>query len=70
MKTITVISNVRDCVIELTHLDSDPGMWTVRHATRFLWFTKRLSSHWFNEEQQALAFANELKRDCDLRRAA
>ena len=62
MKKTTVISNARDCVIELTHRDTDPGTWIVRHATRFMWFKQRISSHWFNDESQALAFADELKQ--------
>jgi hypothetical protein len=68
MKTTTVISNARDCVIELTHRDSDPGVWIVRTWSKFMWFKKRISSAWFNEEQQALAFANELKQKYILER--
>lgn len=59
---IIVLSNVPDCVITLSHRDSDPGMWIVRLATRRMWFTKQISSHWFNDEGQALAFADSLKQ--------
>ena len=26
-----------------------------------MWFKKRISSHWFNDEHQAIAFACEMK---------
>jgi hypothetical protein len=61
---VTVISNVRDCLIELIHNDSDPAMWIVRHWTKLMWFKKRISSHWFNDRQQATIFANLMKKDC------
>lgn len=70
MKKVTVISNARECVIEMTHGDSDPGMWIIRHATRLMWFKKRISSHWFNDERQALAYADELKQKHALRQGA
>jgi hypothetical protein len=63
MKNVTVISNARDSFIELTHRDSDPGSWIVRRWTKFMWFKKRVSSDWFNDKQQALQFANEMKRE-------
>ncbi len=62
MKHITVISNERDCSIELTHHDSDQSTWIVRRWKKFLWFKKQISSDWFNDERQAIAFANELKQ--------
>lgn len=65
MKSVTVISNSRGCLIELTHRSSDPGSWIVTRWARFLWFRKRVSSDWFNDEQQALQFANKLKREDD-----
>jgi len=61
-KHITVILSARDCFIELIHRASDPGMWNVRRSKKILWFRKRISSTWFSGEQQALAFAVELKR--------
>jgi hypothetical protein len=62
MKNITVISNARDCTIEVTHRDSDPGTWVVRQFEKLIWFRKRISSDWFTDRQQALAFAEEMKR--------
>ena len=57
-----VISNARDCLVELIHRDSDPASWIVRRCKRVLWFKKRISSDWFIDEKQALEFANEIKR--------
>jgi len=62
MKSVNVISDSRNCLIELTHRTSDPGSWIVRRWTRFLWFKRRLSSDWFNDEEQAIQFANKMKR--------
>jgi len=59
-KTIIVL-NTPDCYIELIHRDSEPALWIVRRSTKLLWFKKRVSSHWFNDKRQALAFANEIK---------
>jgi hypothetical protein len=66
MKNVTVISNHRGYLIELTHRSSDPGSWIVRSWTKFLWFRKRVSSDWFNDEHQALQFANKVKREHEL----
>jgi hypothetical protein len=62
MKRITTISKDRNCYIELSHYDADPGMWIVRRWKKFMWFKRRLSSNWFSDEQQARAFADEMKR--------
>jgi hypothetical protein len=62
MKRVTFLSNVRECVIELTWNDVAPASWTVRHATRMMWFKQRIGSRSFSDEQQALAFADELKQ--------
>ncbi len=62
LKKPTLLSNSRECIIELTHRDQDPGMWIIRHATRYMWFKKRISSHWFNSELQAMEYAEELKQ--------
>jgi len=56
-----IISNARDCFIELVHRDADPTSWIVKRWTKFMWFKKQVSSHWFIDERQALAFANEIK---------
>ncbi|HUI30609.1 MAG TPA: hypothetical protein VLX91_10360 [Candidatus Acidoferrales bacterium] len=61
MKKI-VLSNARDCFVELIHRDADPTSWIVRRWTKFMWFKKRVSSDWFIDERQALEFANEIKR--------
>jgi hypothetical protein len=61
MQAITIISNARDCFIELTHRNSDPYEWSVKRWKKFLWFKKRISSNWFSDKHQAIAFA------CDLR---
>jgi hypothetical protein len=56
-----VIWNAHNCSIELIHRDNDPSTWIVKRWKKFFWFKKRVSSDWFNDEQQALAFANEIK---------
>jgi hypothetical protein len=65
MKETFVISNDRDCFIELTHRDSDPSVWIVRRWTKFMWFKKRISSDWFINRSQAFAYAKEMKREHD-----
>ena len=66
MKQITVLSDARDCLIKLIHDDSDPGSWIVRRWRKYFWFNKRLSSDWFNDREQAVAFADEAKRENDV----
>ena len=56
-----IVSNARDCFIELIHRDSEPATWIVRRWKKSLCFRKRISSDWFNDERQALAFADEIK---------
>jgi hypothetical protein len=56
-----IVSSARDCFIELIHRDSEPATWIVRRWKKFLCLKKRISSDWFNDERQALAFANEIK---------
>lgn len=46
--------------VQLTHPKGDPGTWIVRQWRRILWFRKVLSSHWFNDEQQARRFMQRL----------
>jgi hypothetical protein len=62
MKKITVLSNSGNCFIELRHRDSDPGTWIVRRWKKFLWFKRRMSSDWFNDRHQALAFAEAMRQ--------
>ncbi len=57
----TVVSNIRDCFIEVLHRDADPSTWIVRRWKKILWFKKRISSDWFINRQQAFAYANEMK---------
>jgi hypothetical protein len=63
MKNVTVISNNRDSIIEVSHRSSDSGAWIVGEWRRKLWYRKRISSHWFIDKEQAFAFAHELKRE-------
>jgi hypothetical protein len=61
MEHVTIILNDRDSLIELLHHDSDPGLWIVRRWKKNLWFKKRLSSDWFNDKNQAMDFAQQMK---------
>jgi hypothetical protein len=61
MNTQTIISTVPQLRIEVTHRDSDPGMWIVRTVRKRLFWTEHISSDWFNSEPQAMAFAQELQ---------
>jgi hypothetical protein len=61
MKNVTVILDTRECFIDLTHRDADPGSWIVGRWKKFLWFKKKISSDWFNDKHQAVAFASEMK---------
>jgi hypothetical protein len=65
MDETTIIENTRACHVEVTHRDSDPGTWIIRRWKKFLWFRKQVSTDWFSDKQQALAFANEIKRGHD-----
>jgi len=67
MKNTTILSHARDCFITLTHSYSDPSSWIVRRWTVLMWFKKLISTEWFNDEQQALAFAQTLIREHDNR---
>ena len=67
MKQITVLSDNRDCLIELTHRDSDPGSWIVRRWKKHFLFRRRVSSDWFNGREQALAFVDAMMRERDVR---
>ena len=57
----TIISNIRNCFIEVLHHNADPSTWIVRRWKKFLWFKKRISSDWFINRQQAFAYAHEMK---------
>jgi hypothetical protein len=59
----TIISNIRNCFIEVLHHDADPSTWIVRRWKKFLWYKKRISSDWFINRQQAFAYAHEMKQE-------
>jgi hypothetical protein len=61
-QTRTVISSLRDCYIELLHHTSDPSTWIVRRWKKLRWYKERISSEWFTNEQQAYAYAYEMKK--------
>ncbi len=65
MKESTVISKAGSCFIELIHRDSNPTVWIVKRSKVNLWFKKQISSDWFIDGQQALSFAERMKRDHD-----
>ena len=65
MKQVTVLLDTRDCYIELSHHDSDHGSWIVRLREKILWWKRQISSDWFIDRQQAVAFADEMKREHD-----
>src|SRR5512143_790862 len=58
---MTIISKEQDFSVELIHRDSDPSTWIVRRWRKVLWFKKRISSDWFNDERQAISFASGLR---------
>jgi hypothetical protein len=62
MNTRTVISNARDCFVEVTNHDTDPNSWIVNRWTGRMPLRKRVSSNWFIDKKQAFAYADELKR--------
>jgi hypothetical protein len=64
-KSLTVLSNDRDCYITLMHHETDPAMWAVRRWQKILWFKKRISSNWFTGKEQAKTFAEDMKRTHD-----
>jgi len=65
MKESTVILKVAGCFIELIHRKSNPTVWIVRRWNEDRWFKKLISSDWFIDGQQALSFAERMKRDHD-----
>jgi len=70
MQDIIVIADTGGCLIELTHRSSDPGSWIVRRWRKFLWLKKRISTDWFLDKQEALAFAARMKRELDRQQAS
>jgi len=70
MQDVIVIADTGGCLIELTHRSSDPGSWIVRRGRKFLWWKKRISTDWFLDKQEALAFAVKMKREIDRQQAS
>ena len=66
MKQRTIISNARDCYVEVSRQDSDPGSWIVNRSKRIFWLKRRVSSNWFIDGPQAFAYANEMKKSHEL----
>jgi hypothetical protein len=58
---IVMISDDNGEIIDIIHLESDPGTWIVRRRKRFLWMKRLISRDWFNDEAQALVFARTPK---------
>jgi len=65
MNNRTIVSNNPKCFVEVLHRDSDPSVWIVRQWRKGFWLRKRVSSNWFINEQQALAFAQRIQRQHD-----
>ena len=64
VKKIIVLSSAHHCCVTLTHSYGDPLTWVVEHSTKLMWFKKLISTDWFNNEQQALAFARNIEQEC------
>ncbi|MBI1804958.1 MAG: hypothetical protein HY033_13100 [Ignavibacteriae bacterium] len=64
-KSRLVIQNSHSCRIEVMYNPTDPTVWIVQQWKKFLGFTWQISSEWFNDEQQARVYANELKHTHD-----
>jgi hypothetical protein len=64
-KHVTIISNARDCFIEVIHPEAAQANWIVRRWKKGLVFKKRISSDWFLERQQAFEYAKKLQKQCE-----
>ncbi len=62
MNVTGVVSTIPGCFIELIQRKSNPGMWIVRRSWKRFLFKKQVSSHWFIDGQQALAYAQTMKQ--------
>jgi len=51
---------LRDCLVEVYHDDTDPGIWIVKHGRKIAGFRKNYPSVWFNDHRQALEYANTI----------
>ena len=65
MHDIIVIADTGRDLLQLTHRSSDPGSWIVLRWKRFLWLKKRVSANWFLDKEQALVFAQKMKRELE-----
>lgn len=61
-RSTIVIADNGGYLIEVTNRTADPGPWIVRRWKRVLWFRKRISSDWFLDRDEAVAFAKKMKR--------
>ncbi|TAK52014.1 MAG: hypothetical protein EPO24_15490 [Bacteroidetes bacterium] len=62
MVTTIIISNTRECHITITHDDTDPGAWVVHCSKKGLLIEKNLTTDWFTNKEQAVKFADVMKR--------
>lgn len=53
----TILSNDNGRCIELLHRAEDACIWIVRSSKKILWFRMNATTVWFQDKQQALAFA-------------
>lgn len=56
-----IIAESNEILVDILHRLEDPGVWIVRHWKKILWFKRKMSFHWFNNEQQAVVFAKTLR---------
>jgi hypothetical protein len=59
-----IISDDRDCCIELSHQNSDVCVWTVRRWKKILLFKSLTSAHWFINKEQAFSYAVGMRNEC------
>lgn len=62
-KTETVISSIPGCYIKILHYPEDPATWIVKKLKRRLFGKKEILTRWFSRKDQAVKFAEDLKRD-------
>ena len=56
MKDFRKVYHNGNLEIVLVNRVSDPVMWIVSVNKKFLFFKKKISSYWFNDEKSALLF--------------
>ena len=67
MKNTIIVSNSRECFIDVINDDADPNTWFVRRWKSNYETKKQISSDRFSNKQQAMAFAQSMKREYNLR---